>query len=27
MSVGARKVRGMKEHQERYDELLDVVDA
>jgi hypothetical protein len=27
MSVGARKVRGMKEHQERYDELLDRVDA
>ncbi|MCU1443759.1 MAG: hypothetical protein JWQ59_1909, partial [Cryobacterium sp.] len=27
MSVDARKVRGMKEHQERYDELLDRVDA
>ncbi|MCU1443749.1 MAG: hypothetical protein JWQ59_1899, partial [Cryobacterium sp.] len=27
MSVGARKVRGMKEHPKRYDELLDVVDA
>jgi hypothetical protein len=27
MSVGARKVRGMNEHQERYDDLLDRVDA